>query len=338
VTAAEGRLTAAISALTTAARAAASSASSGKGTGTGTGGTGTSGSAAGTGQGQQSGSSQSANTQSGSSQSGSSQTGNQQTGNQQGASQQAGRGSGTAGPASAEQLAADHAQIDAANANLELARRNLTAAVLTSPITGTVAAVTMVPGQAASATSSITVIGSGQEQVSTTVSLADLELVKVGDPATVTVDGVATPLPGRVSAIGLLNTTTGSTTSYPVTVLLAPTTARLFDGSGASVSIQVAKVTGVLTVPSSAVHTVGRLSTVTRVEGGRASSVRVTVGAVGSDRTEIRSGLSAGDQVVLATLGTALPSSDSTTNRRLTGGFTGSGATFGGAGTGRPGG
>ena len=109
-----------------------------------------------------------------------------------------------------------------------MARQNLTAAVLTSPIAGTVAAVGIAPGAAvatASSTSTITVIGAGAEQVSTTVSLADVDLVKVGDPATVTVDGIPTPLAGRVSAIGLMNTTTGSTTSYPVTVVLAATAA-----------------------------------------------------------------------------------------------------------------
>ncbi|MBV9822748.1 MAG: efflux RND transporter periplasmic adaptor subunit [Actinobacteria bacterium] len=322
VAAAQAGLNSAIAALTAAA---------GSTTGTGS----TTGSPGRMGSGQQSGTKQSGSQQAGTKQSGNQQTGTKQAGNQQSGGRQTGRGS--TGPASAEQLTADRAQIDAAAADLVLAQRNLSAAVLTSPISGTVAAVAIQRGQTVSANSgSITVVGGGREQVSTTVSLADVDSVKVGDPATVTVDGVAAPLPGRVSSIGLLNTTTGSSTSYPVTVLLDPTTAKLFDGSGASVTIRVATVKGVLTVPSSAVHTTGRLPTVTVIRNGKASTTGITVGAVGSDRTEVRSGLSAGDQVVLATLGTPLPSSDSTTNRRFISGF-GGGGTFGG-GTGRPGG
>ena len=72
-------------------------------------------------------------------------------------------------------------------------------------------------------------------------------------------DGIGTPLTGKVSLVGILNTTSGSSTSYPVTIVLDPTSARLFDGSGASVQIQVAQVSGVLTVPSSAVHAFGQL-------------------------------------------------------------------------------
>jgi multidrug efflux pump subunit AcrA (membrane-fusion protein) len=232
-------------------------------------------------------------------------------------------GSGTAGstgggsssptasrPASAEQLAADQAEIDAAQAQLALARQNRSAAVLTSPITGTVAAVSMTAGRAVgagSASSSITVIGAGQEQVSTTVSLTDLDSLRVGDRATVSVDGISRPLTGVVSLIGVLNTSSGSSPSYPVTVVLDPTGQRLYDGSGASVRIQVASVTGVLTVPSSAVHTVGQLHTVTVLDHGTAVATRITIGAVGSDRTQVTSGLRAGQQVVLADLSAPLP-------------------------------
>jgi multidrug efflux pump subunit AcrA (membrane-fusion protein) len=214
------------------------------------------------------------------------------------------------GPASAQQLAADQAEIDAAQAQLAVARQNRSAAVLTSPIAGTVAAVSITAGRAVSAgstSSTITVIGAGQEQVSTTVSLTDLDSVKVDDRATVTVDGVSQPLTGVVSLIGVLNTSSGSTPSYPVTIVLDPTSRRLFDGSGASVQIQVASVSAVLTVPSSAVHTLGQLHTVTVFDHGSAVPTRITIGAVGSDRTQVTSGLKAGQQVVLADLTEPLP-------------------------------
>jgi trimeric autotransporter adhesin len=224
-------------------------------------------------------------------------------------------GSGTSGrtssgPASAEQLAADQAQIDAAQAHLAVAQQNLAATVLTSPLDGTVAAVSIAAGKPVGASSSsegITVIGAGAEQVSTTVGLADIDSVHAGELATARVDGQAMPLTGKVSLVGILNSTSGSGTSYPVTIVLDPSSARLFDGSGASVQIEVAKVSEVLTVPSSAVHALGQLHTVEVLKNGKPAVQPVTIGAVGSARTQIREGLSAGQQVVLADLTEALP-------------------------------
>jgi multidrug efflux pump subunit AcrA (membrane-fusion protein) len=223
----------------------------------------------------------------------------------------------SAQPATPEQLAADQAQIDAAQAQLTLAQQSMRQATLVSPITGTVAAVGVTAGKAVSASSTssvITVIGSGQEQVSTTIGLSDIDTVKVGQHVSVSVDGLSAPVTGRVASIGLLSSTSGSSATYPVTILLSPAPTTLFEGSGASVTIDVASVTGVLTVPSSAVRTLGATHTVTVLTKGKPVLTRVTVGAVGPDRTQIVSGLKAGQQVVLATLKTPIPSSNTTSN------------------------
>jgi multidrug efflux pump subunit AcrA (membrane-fusion protein) len=296
---AESSLDGAISALQAAlAKAGQSTTGTGKsGTGTGTG-TGKSG----TGTSSRSGSSSSGQGLSGTGSAGQATTGSGSTGGSRAAS----------GPASAQQLAADQAQIDAAQAELAVSQQDVAQARLTSPLAGTVAAVSLGAGHAVSAgssTSTITVLGSGQESVTTTVTLADIDSVKVGDPATVRVDGIDAGLTGTVSAIGILNTTTGSSTSYPVTVLLKPTSTRLYDGSGASVQIQVAATGPVLTVPSSAVRSLGNLSTVTVLSKGKPVVTRITTGAIGTDRTRVLSGLSAGQQVVLADLSEPLPTS-----------------------------
>ncbi|WP_230204983.1 HlyD family efflux transporter periplasmic adaptor subunit [Parafrankia elaeagni] len=241
-------------------------------------------------------------------------------------------GSGASGrttqPASAEKLAADQAAVDAAVAQVAVAQQNLNGATLTSPISGTVAALSIEPGSTVGAFSSsatVTVLGDGDRQITTTVPLSAVDLVKVSNPATVIVDGVAEPLAGTVSSIGALDSTTGSTTTYPVRIVLKPTDARLFDGTGATVSIRVREVRDVLTVPTSAVHRSGQLSTVTVVRDGRATAVRVQTGAVGPERTEVTSGLEAGDQVSLAEINAGLPSGDSDES-------SGNGGLFGGGG------
>lgn len=246
-------------------------------------------------------------------------------------------GTAAAQPVSAAQLAAYQSHVDSARAQLALAKQNLAAATLTSPITGTVADVSLSAGQRVSAGSSsatITVIGSGAALVQTTAALADIDLVKIGQPVRVRVDGVATPLSGTVSRVGVLNTTTGSSVAFPVTVQLAASTARLYDGVGADVTITVATARNVLTVPTSAVHPLGALHSVTVLAGGKTSVVPVQVGAMGAARTQITSGLHAGQQVVLADLNEPLPSNDTTGRGLRGGGLGGAGLGTGGFGGG----
>lgn len=255
------------------------------------------------------------------------QAGSTSTGTSTGSGSTRTGGTQTGKAATPEQLAADQAQIDAGGADVAVAQQNLDQASIHSPIAGSVAAVGLTAG-ASAGTDSITIIGAGAEEVDTTVSLTDLDLVKVGDVSTVHVDGLATPLTGKVATVGVLDSTTGSATTFPVTVRLDPAGAHLFDGAGAAVSITVGQVGDVLTVPSSAVHSLGTLRTVTMLAGGKTSTVRVGVGAVSVDRTQITSGLKAGQHVVLAQLNAPLPASGTTNLRGVGVG----GAGLGGAG------
>ncbi|HVU93041.1 MAG TPA: HlyD family efflux transporter periplasmic adaptor subunit, partial [Jatrophihabitans sp.] len=238
---------------------------------------------------------------------------------------------GTTPTASAAQLASDQAAIDAAAAQLRAARQDRQAASLRSPISGVVAAVGLTVGGSASGT--ITIVGTGVPKVTIAVPLAQIDLIKKGQATSVAVDGVSRPLTGKVSTIGMLSSTSGSQTTFPVTVQLGADTPHLYDGAGADVTITTGTAQDVLTVPNSAIHTLTRgLHTVTVLRDGRTSTVSVTLGVAGAAVTEVRSGLEAGDRVVLADYGQALPSStsDSTTNRisRLLGGGGGGGGTF----------
>jgi multidrug efflux pump subunit AcrA (membrane-fusion protein) len=267
--------------------------------------------------------------------SGSGKTGSGQSG--RGAQLGQGNTSGqtaTAGPASAAQLAADQGAIDAAQADLVVDQQNLTAATLTSPISGTVAAVGMTVGSSPNG-QTITIIGKGVQQASIAVPLGEIDLVKVGQRATLTADGTAKKLHGTVSSVGLLSSTTGSSTTFPVTVDLDSDSPALFDGSGADVTISTASATNVLTVPNSAIHTSanGR-HTVTVVDGDKTTTVPVTIGVTGSAVSQIKSGLKAGQRVVLADLSQQLPSSSTsnTGTTRFPGGFGGGAFNIGAAG------
>ena len=156
--------------------------------------------------------------------------------------------------------------------------------------------------------------------------------IRVGQPATITLDGSATPISGEVDSIGMLSATssTGSA-SYPVTIGLAADAPTLFAGSDAQVAITLAKVGDAVTVPTSAVEGIGAASFVTVLQAGKPERVRVTVGATGPVLTQVISGLTVGEQVVLADLSTPLPTN---TNPFAARSLTTGGGGFGGARTG----
>ena len=182
--------------------------------------------------------------------------------------------------------------------------------------------------QGSSGTPQIVVIKPGSHQVSTSVSDTTVGSVQVGDAATVTPSGASVPLRGQVISISLLaSSNTSGSVGYPVTIGVTGTDQQLFAGQSASVSIMLAHVTGMLTVPSSAVHTAGANRSVTVLRNGTANTLRITVGVVGPTRTQVLSGLNPGDQVVLADLSRPLPTINIQNSRRVAGG-----------GSGRPGG
>lgn len=235
-------------------------------------------------------------------------------------------------PASASQLAADQAQIDSARAQLRLAKQNLAAATLKSPISGTVAAVGLTVGKSSSG--SITILGKGNQVVSIGVPLSQIDQVKTGQGASIQVDGQTAPLHGTVTKIGVVSSTSGSVTTFPVTVTLASGSRAVHDGVGADVTITTGTTTNAILVPNSAITTIGTRHTVTVVSGGNSQTVAVTLGLVGGDTSQVTAGLKAGEQVCLADPSQALPSSTTQSTTTRLGGFGG----FGGAGFRRTGG
>ncbi|WP_375484876.1 efflux RND transporter periplasmic adaptor subunit [uncultured Jatrophihabitans sp.] len=201
-----------------------------------------------------------------------------------------------------------------------MAQNQLTSAALTSPVTGTVASVGLSKGSTVSAGSSndtIQVVGDGPLSVQLAIPLSAINLIKVGQSAHITVDGRTSALPARVTYVGLLNSSssTGSSSTYTVTVELANATTGLYDGEGAQVSVDVGTASNALVVPLSALHTTGTRHTVNLYRGGTSAQTAVTVGVVGATSVQVKTGLASGQQVVLADTSEATPTSTTTSNR-----------------------
>jgi HlyD family secretion protein len=232
-----------------------------------------------------------------------------------GRSGRGGSGGTSARPVTPEQITADQAAVTAAAAEVAVAQQNLAAATIHSPIAGTVAAVDIEPGDTVSADSgsaTIEVIGAGPHVVTVSVDVTRIPSIKTGQPATVVPDGGTGRLPATVTSVGVAPTATAGT-AYPVTLSFTGTQPTVRDGIGAAVTITTAQAKNALAVPTTAVTRTAVGAFVTVLAGGKTRRTPVTVGAVGTDYTQITRGITAGTTVVLADLDEAVPSSSTTT-------------------------
>ncbi len=232
-----------------------------------------------------------------------------------------GGGTGAAAPSAAD-LAADQAQVDAAFATVGVDQQSLAQATLTTPIAGTVDAVNIVPGQsvsAASTTATIVVQGSPSYQASTTVSVDNIPHVTVGEAATVVPDGKQQTLSGKVASISIVpNSTSAASTTYLVVVALKHPKVTLGNASTGTVTITTQHAKNTLAIPTSAVTTNGSTSTVEVLDGNTPRQVTVKVGVVGYTWTQVMSGLTKGEQVVLASMSQPLPGSATSSSNSTT--------------------
>jgi macrolide-specific efflux system membrane fusion protein len=154
-------------------------------------------------------------------------------------------------------------------------------------------------------------------QISASVPEADATRLKLKQTAKVTWNALAnTSAEGIITTISPTSTTSGGVTSYPIVVSLnsVPDGAKL--GQSVALSVVVSEVQDVLYVPAAAVKSAGNIKTVTVVTSTGAQETRtVTIGVEGDSYTEIKSGLTLGEKVVIATV-----TSNSTTTNQFPGG------------------
>jgi HlyD family secretion protein len=238
------------------------------------------------------------------------------SGTPSGSSGSPGGSSGT--PVSADQLAADQATQDAAADQVAIAQQNLAGATALAPISGTVVSVSATEGGNATAGSTaFEIAGLDSWQAVTQVPVTDMPQVRTGEPGAVLPEGSTVPLSGTIVSVGLMPAADSNPVTYPVTIGLDGQPSGLHDGGYAGVTITTARSSGV-SVPTSAVHYSGSHATVTVYSAGQTRQVKVTVGTKGPVLTRITSGLSSGQQVVLANLNAPLPN-DNPDNDQLPG-------------------
>ena len=231
----------------------------------------------------------------------------------------------------ANQLSSDRAMVASAESSLVTARQDLTDASLISPISGTVVAVNVTPGASVNAAPStvgspsssgpgasgpaIEVVSPGTFEVQTTATDAQVSTIKDGDQALITPSGSHTPVLGTVTQVGTFASISSSgVVTFPVTVGVKGTPKGLYEGVSAQLTLVVLQVKHVLSVASSAVHTLGPRHFVYLLTDGKQVEHQVKVGAIGGQLTQITSGLTPGEKVVLANLSSGISNTLSYSN------------------------
>ena len=180
----------------------------------------------------------------------------------------------------------------------------------------------------------ITMADLSQLQVTANVSETDVSSVIIGQTATVTLNATSKAYPAQVQVVSPTSTVVSNVVEYAVTLDLTeavPATVR--PGQSVSISIVTNEAADVLYVPSSAITTAGGRSVVTVVgSDGKQTITPVSTGVVGTTNTQIISGLTQGQNVLLTLANTT----SSTTGRGFGGGLGGGlgGGGFGGGGAG----
>lgn len=150
-----------------------------------------------------------------------------------------------------------------------------------------------------SSTAAITVISTDTYQVTTSVGSADVGSLKKGQDATVVPNGTTTQLPGKVTSVGVIASSSDSSgATFPVTIDITGAQKGLYAGVSAAITIVTASRQA-LTVPTAAItYQDGQAHVQIKTDSGTADRV-VQVGTTSGGRTEITSGLKDGDTVVI---------------------------------------
>jgi len=208
------------------------------------------------------------------------------------------------GPSAAEQAILD-AQVASARTNLEIAQLRLKQAQLIAPIDGQVASVLIRAGeQAAPGAPAMTVLNENAYHITVQVDEIDIDRVEAGQPALITLDALPNePVQGTVSEIAPTSTSTTGVVTYLVTINIdADAAGDLRPGMSASAAITVDEIAGVLVVPNWAVRLdreTGEAFVLVRQPDGTIAESAVETGLRNEQFSEVVSGLSEGDVVVL---------------------------------------
>jgi multidrug efflux pump subunit AcrA (membrane-fusion protein) len=198
-----------------------------------------------------------------------------------------------------QSLKSAKAQLESAKAKYEGAEAQLSYSEIRSPIDGVVTERPLYPGEMATAgTPLMTVMDTSQLTARAHIPQGQAALLRVGDQAEITLPGVESPFPGKVSVVS--PALDPNSTTVEIWVQLKNPKEQLKPGSAVQLSMVVRSLPDALTVPAEALLTAPDGTTTVMVAGsdGRAHQTDVKAGIREGGRVQIVSGLQAGQRIV----------------------------------------
>ena len=228
------------------------------------------------------------------------------------------------------------AQIAVATVALTDAKDALVGAVMIAPFSGEIVEVLVEPGDRLNVAGApvLDIVDRSVIEVDAVVDEIDVLSVFVGATAEVTMDALGGQvLTGTVSEIGTAANSQQGVVTFPIRVRVdVPPGLNLREGLSATASVVSARESNAILVPNAAIGGTFIAPTVDRVRDGATQTVAVEIGLSDGFWVAVRSGLEAGDEVLVAA--TTGASSDTATTPNFFFGGTGTFQGFGGTGTG----
>jgi len=197
------------------------------------------------------------------------------------------------------QLKAAHGQLAAAKGRDENAQAQLAYSEIRSPIDGVVTDRPLYQGEmAASGTPLMTVMNLSQVVARAHIPASEAALLKVGDPAEISVPGESKPVPGKVTVVS--PALDPNSTTVQVWVQAPNPGDQLKPGATVNVTVIAKKVPNVLVIPQSALLSESDHGPFVMVidSDSHAHQTKVQTGIEQGDRVQITQGLKEGELVV----------------------------------------
>lgn len=204
-----------------------------------------------------------------------------------------------ANPPKVTDLAMQEESVAQAELSVKQAQADLQGSIITAPFNGAVSTVSGNVGEQVSG-ALVTLVDPSAIRIDVTVDETDVARLQSGQAATVSFDSLPeVKLQGKVTGVAPAGTTTQGVVSYLVSIGVSAPPRQLPAGMSASVSIETERKDNVLLVPNRAVKTQGRSRVVDVLAGNKTETRTVQVGSANDQFTQIVSGLTEGETVVI---------------------------------------
>ena len=194
-------------------------------------------------------------------------------------------------------------QLKQAQLLVDLAQANLNRVTLVAPFDGVIASSDLIVGELPPASGAIEMIDDHEFYVDLAIDETEIADIQVGQPVSLTLDALPeASITGRISRVAQTPTRVGQVVTYVARVTLDPTLEPIRIGMNTTATIQVQQLPDVLTLRNRFIRidrTTQQAYVTIQREDGHFEEVEVELGLRNETTSQIVSGLTAGQRVVL---------------------------------------